>query len=291
MGELLQHAGEVYVVAYFGILLAVSALEWAIPLRPVSDVVRLRWLSNFGISILSAVIVRALFPLLGIGWAAYCAERGWGLFNNVSSPVWLTVAVSIVWLDFLSYAQHVAMHKVPLFWRMHRAHHTDHEYDLTTGLRAHPAESLLSNFVIFVGILVAGASPLSVFLNQLMTIVLSFLGHGNVRLPTPLDRALRVVLVTPDMHRVHHSVDLREGESNFSNLFPWWDHLFATYVDQPAAGHADMIFGVHGFEARKHLSLPWMLVQPFLRPDPPSSRQAHVPPVVATDDTDAHRSR
>jgi sterol desaturase/sphingolipid hydroxylase (fatty acid hydroxylase superfamily) len=257
----------------------------------MSEAVRLRWLSNFGISILSAAIVRALFPFVGVAWAVYCAERGWGLFNHVIWPASLTVVLGIAWLDFLSYGQHVAMHKVPLFWRMHRVHHTDHDFDFSTGLRAHPAEMLLANVVMFAGILVAGASPLAVFLNQLLSISLSFLGHGNVRLPTALDRALRFVLVTPDMHRVHHSVDVREGESNFSNLFPWWDHLFATYLDQPAAGHTDMTFGVRGFEARKHLSLPWMLAQPFLDPNPPPSLDAVVATTVATDDMHPHRSR
>jgi sterol desaturase/sphingolipid hydroxylase (fatty acid hydroxylase superfamily) len=282
MGALLQRAAEVYAFVYFGTIIAVSLLEWAIPLRPFSDGVRLRWLSNFGISILNAFIVRALFPLLGVGWAAYCAERGWGLFNSVAGPAWLSVAVSIVWLDFLYYVQHVGMHRVPLLWRMHRTHHTDHDYDFTTGLRAHPTETLLTNVVTFAGILLAGASPLAVFLNQLLSISLSFIGHSNVRLPAALDRPLRFVLVTPDMHRVHHSVDVREGESNFSNLFPWWDHLFATYLDQPAAGHTRMAFGVRGFEARKHLSLPWMLAQPFLRPEKPASTGTPASPARST---------
>jgi len=208
--------------------------------------------------------------VLSVGWAAYCAKRGWGVFNHVDWPAWLTTAIGIVWLDFLLYAQHVAMHKVPLLWRSHRTHHTDHDYDFTTGLRAHPTETLLTNGVFFAGIPLSGVSPLTVFLVQSLSMAFAFLEHSNVRLPPALDRVLRFVIVTPDMHRVHHSVDVREGESNYSNLFPWWDRLFGTYLDQPAAGHARMTFGVRGFEARKHLSLPWMLAQPFMRPKPPA---------------------
>jgi len=267
MGALLQNAAEVYALVYFGTLIGVSILEWALPLRPSGDALRWRWLNNLGIYVLDALLVRALFPVLSIGWAAYCADRGWGLFHHVTWPAWLTAAISIAWLDCLSYVQHVGMHRVPVLWRMHRAHHTDHDFDFTTGLRAHPAETLLTNVVIFAGILVAGASPLAVFVNQLMSIALAFVGHSNIRVPRPVDRVLRLFIVTPDMHRVHHSVDVREGELNFSNLFPWWDYLFGTYLDQPAAGHSEMAFGVEGFAARKHLSLPWMLAQPFLRPD------------------------
>jgi len=290
MGGLLQHAAEVYAVVYFGAIIATSLLEWAVPLRPAADTLRLRWLSHFGIAVLNTLIVRALFPLLGIGFAALCVERGWGLWQYVGWPAWVTVPLSVVWLDFLSYAQHYAMHRVPLLWRVHRTHHTDHDFDFTTGLRAHPSETLLSNFVIFAGILVVGAPPLAVFLNQVLSVSLSFIGHSNVRLPAVLDRALRFVLVTPDMHRVHHSVDVREGESNFSNLFPWWDYLFATYLAQPAAGHTAMTFGVHGFEGRKHLTLPWMLAQPFLRPEAQPESSAGVTP-AASEGLEPTRSR
>ena len=271
MGVLLQHTAEAYALVYFGALIVASLLEWALPLRPSHEALRLRWLSNVSISILGSFIVKALFPFLAIGWAAYCAERSWGLFHLVAWPGWLTVLLSIFWLDFVFYAQHVVMHKVPLLWRLHRTHHTDHDFDFTTGLRAHPAETLLTNVVVFAAIAMIGASPLAVMLSQLMTIALSFLGHSNVRVSPAVDRVLRLVIVTPDMHRVHHSVDIHEGESNYSNLFPWWDFMFGSYLDQPAAGQTGMTFGVQGFEARKHQSLPWMLAQPLLRPDHPPS--------------------
>jgi sterol desaturase/sphingolipid hydroxylase (fatty acid hydroxylase superfamily) len=266
MGVLLQHVAEVYALVYFGFLIAVCLLEWAIPLRPQLDAVRLRWASNIGIAILNTFIVRALFPVLGIGWAILCADRGWGLFNNVAWPAWLTIAVSVAWLDLLFYGLHAAMHRVPLLWRAHRTHHTDQDFDFSTGLRAHPAEMLLTTVVTMAGIAVVGASPLAVVCYHVLTIAFGFIGHSNIRIPAALDRALRLVMVTPDMHRVHHSVDAREGNTNLSNLFPWWDYVFQTYLAQPAAGHLDMSFGVRGFEAHKHLSLHWMLAQPFLSP-------------------------
>jgi sterol desaturase/sphingolipid hydroxylase (fatty acid hydroxylase superfamily) len=280
VGVLLQHAAEVYAFVYFGLIIACCALEWALPLRPQADTVRLRWLSNFGIYILGVFIVRALFPVLAVGWAAHCAQRGWGLFNQVQLPGWLAGLLAIAWLDLLFYIHHFAMHRVPLLWRAHRTHHTDHDFDFSTGLRAHPAETLFTTGVMFAGIYLAGASPVAVLVYQLLTIAFGFIGHANVRLPGALDRALRCVVVTPDMHRVHHSVDLREGESNFSNLFPWWDYAFTTYVAQPAAGQQHMEFGVRGFEARKHLSLPWMLAQPFVRPDRPASATESIAPPI-----------
>ena len=270
MGVLLQHVSEVYAFVYFGIIAAVCLLEWAIPLRPQHHAVNLRWLSHIGLAILNTFIVRALFPVLGIGWAFFCAERGWGLFNNVASPEWLVVPLSVAWLDLLFYAQHVAMHRVPFLWRAHLTHHTDQDFDFSTGLRSHPLETLLTTAINFAGIAIVGASPLAVLFHQALTIAFSFIGHSNVRISPALDRVLRFVVVTPDMHRVHHSVDVREGNSNLSNLFPWWDYVFRTYLPQPAAGQTGMSLGVHGFKDEKHLSLHWMLAQPFLSPEPPA---------------------
>ena len=303
MGVLLQHVAEVYAFVYFGALVVVCLLEWALPLRPQVPAVRLRWLSNFGIAILNTLLIRSLFPVLTIGWAVLCSSRGWGLFNNVAAPAWLTIGLSIIWLDLLFYVQHAAMHRVPMLWRAHLTHHTDHDFDFTTGVRAHPAETLLTNVVAFAGIAVAGAPALAVLLYQLLTIAFGFIGHSNVRVPRALDRVLRLVVVTPDMHRVHHSVDTREGNTNFSNLFPWWDFVFRTYRDQPAAGHTGMSFGVRGFEETKHLSLEWMLAQPFLNPsspltenppaktDAPASSTAAAVATGAKDAADAQLSR
>jgi sterol desaturase/sphingolipid hydroxylase (fatty acid hydroxylase superfamily) len=166
------------------------------------------------------------------------------------------------------------MHRVPLLWRLHRTHHTDHDFDFSTGLRFHPLETILGTAVSFATILVLGAPPGAVFVLQLLSLGVSFIDHANVRVPRSLDRILRPVFVTPDMHRIHHSQDAREGQSNFANLFSWWDRLFATYIHESAAGSAGMTFGVEGFANRKHLTLPWMLAQPFLREDDQASAAA-----------------
>ena len=276
MGTFLRHSAEVSTFVYFGLAIAVSLLEWAVPHRPVADTARLRWLSNISISILDTLLVRSLFPLLTVAWAAFCNARGWGFFNHFACPAWLAFVLTLVMIDGAYYAEHYALHHVPLLWRLHRTHHTDHEVDFSTGVRSHPFETLLTTGVIFSTIFVLGAPPVAVFVMVLLSTAVVFVEHGNVRVPSSLDRALRVVLVTPDMHRIHHSRDVREGESNLSNLFSWWDRLFATYRHQPAAGPAHLVFGAPGFEDRKHLALPWMLVQPFLRPDGSEGASAQI---------------
>jgi sterol desaturase/sphingolipid hydroxylase (fatty acid hydroxylase superfamily) len=275
LGTLLRHGAEVSTFIYFGLAIAVSLLEWVIPRRRVADTVRLRWLSNISIAIVGTVLVRSLFPMLSVAWATLCHGRGWGFFNHVACPAWLAFVLTLVALDAVYYAQHYALHRVPLLWRLHRTHHTDQEFDFSTGVRSHPFETILTTVVSFTTIFVLGAPPIAVFMMMLLSTAVTFVDHANVRVPSSLDRVLRLVLVTPDMHRIHHSRDVREGESNLSNLFSWWDRLFSTYRDQPAAG-ADMAFGVAGFEERRHLTLPWMLAQPFLHPDGPQGARAQI---------------
>jgi sterol desaturase/sphingolipid hydroxylase (fatty acid hydroxylase superfamily) len=267
LGAFLRHGLEVSTFVYFGLAIAVSLLEWVIPHRPVADTVGLRWLSNIGIAVLDTVLVRSLFPMLSVGWAEFCNARGWGLLYHVACPAWLAFVLTLVTLDAVYYAQHYALHRVPLLWRLHRTHHTDQEFDFSTGVRSHPFETMLTTAVSFAAIFLLGAPAIAVLAMMLLSVGVTFVDHANVRVPSSLDRALRLVLVTPDMHRIHHSQDVREGESNLSNLFSWWDRLFATYRDQPAAGPAHMVFGAAGFEDSKHLTLPWMLAQPFLHPN------------------------
>jgi sterol desaturase/sphingolipid hydroxylase (fatty acid hydroxylase superfamily) len=205
-----------------------------------------------------------LFPVFGLGWALLCSDRHWGLFNQLSVPGWLAFSATLIALDVVAYAQHFVMHRVPLLWQLHLTHHTDQNYDFSTALRFHPLETMFTTTVPMGAIVVLGAPPIAVLVSQLLSLVVSFVEHANVHLPASLDRVLRFVVVTPDMHRIHHSREPRETQANFSSVFPWWDRIFGTYVDRPRAGHEDMAFGVNGFEARKHLTLPWMLAQPFL---------------------------
>jgi sterol desaturase/sphingolipid hydroxylase (fatty acid hydroxylase superfamily) len=260
---ILQRSSEVFALVYFLVLIAVSLLEWAIPHRPQSGRARLRWFSNFALSILDGVVVRSLFPMTAVAWAVVCRDHGWGLLNQVVAPGWLAFGITFLTLDLVYYSQHRLLHAVPLFWRFHRAHHTDHECDFSTGVRFHPFEPVFTTVAILAGLFALGAPPAAVFAVQLYSAVFSFVEHANVRVPQALDRVARLVVVTPDMHRIHHSRNVREGNANFANLFPVWDRLFATYLDRPSV---DVTFGVDGFEERKHLTLPWMLAQPFLKP-------------------------
>jgi sterol desaturase/sphingolipid hydroxylase (fatty acid hydroxylase superfamily) len=197
------------------------------------------------------------------GVALFAQSRGWGLFNNVSISVWLAVVTSVVALDFAIYLQHVMFHAIPVLWRLHMVHHADLDFDVTTGLRFHTIEILLSFGIKCAVIILLGASPVAVLVFEVLLNGTAMFNHSNVRFPGWLDRALRLVVVTPDMHRVHHSVIKRETNSNFGFNLPWWDYLLGTYRDQPAKGHESMTIGLSKFRDERVDRLPWMLTLPF----------------------------
>ena len=260
-----MEASELYAVEYFGVIIALAMLEWVVPRRAAGDTLRQRWTGNVGIAIVDTIVIRVLFPMTGFAWALFCSERGWGLLNQFAVPWWAGLAVTVVTIDLAVYTQHYLFHRVPVLWKVHSVHHADQEYDFTTGLRFHPLEGVVSTLVLLGAIVALGAPAMAVLVWQLLSVAVSFVEHANVRIPSWLDRVLRIFVVTPDMHRIHHSQNVREGQSNFSSTFSWWDRLFGTYVDQPAAGHEGIAFGLAQFPERKHLTLPWMLAQPFLR--------------------------
>ena len=197
--------------------------------------------------------------------AVQAQERGWGLFNNFALPYWLAVGVGVIVLDLIIYLQHVMFHAVPALWRLHMMHHADLDFDLTTGLRFHPIEIILSMLIKFAAIIVLGPPVVAVILFEVILNGMAMFNHGNVGLPEGLDRALRRLVVTPDMHRVHHSVEDDEANSNFGFNLPWWDRLFGTYRDQPRAGHATMTIGIHKYRDTKQVAwLPGMLALPFV---------------------------
>lgn len=264
METLLTHGARIYASVYFVSLLVVCALEIVAPGRPARETLGLRWFGNFAMTILGTLSVRALFPLLGTAWAGACVERGWGLFNTVTLPRWLVFAVTLTALDLSLYAQHVLYHRIEFLWRVHRTHHTDHDYDFSTGVRFHPFETILSAMVSLAVIAAIGAPPAIVFVFQLLTVIVDFAEHANVRVPARLDRLLRLVVITPDVHRIHHSIRGQENHSNFGSVLPWWDRLFGTYTSAPADGHHALIVGVAEFAEPKHQMLYWMLLQPFL---------------------------
>ncbi len=249
---------------FFGILIAMALWEIAAPRRARSHSRLRRWPGNLGIVVLNSVMVKAVFPFAAVALAAAGEAEGWGLLNAIALPFWLKVVVAVVVLDFAIYLQHVMVHAVPVFWRLHRMHHADLDFDVTTGARFHPVEILLSMGIKFMVISALGAPALAVLIFEVVLNATAMFNHGNVRIPVGFDRILRLFVVTPDMHRVHHSIVVGETNSNFGFNLPWWDRLFGTYRAQPAAGHEAMTIGIEQFREPRELWLDRMLIQPLL---------------------------
>jgi sterol desaturase/sphingolipid hydroxylase (fatty acid hydroxylase superfamily) len=258
-------AYEPYIrLAAFGGVFAVMAIwEFIGPRRNQANGRGWRWPNNLGVVVVDTLVVRILFPTTAVGLALVTEVRGYGLFNVVALPAWVGVVASVVVLDFAIYLQHVLFHAVPALWRLHRMHHADLEFDVTTGLRFHPIEILLSMVIKLTVVMALGAPALAVLIFEVLLNATSMFNHGNVRIPTDLDRRLRWIVVTPDMHRVHHSILSRETNSNFGFNLPWWDRLFGTYRAQPTAGHDGMTIGIEQFREPRELGLDRMLLQPF----------------------------
>ena len=251
--------------AFLGIFALVALWELAAPRRALARPRWLRWYGNIGIALLNTLAVRLLIPLLPVALAALAADRGWGILNLVALPFWLEIAVAVVVLDLIIYLQHVMFHAVPALWRLHRMHHADLDFDLTTGSRFHTVEIVLSVLLKLAAVIVIGPPAVAVVIFEVVLNGTSMFNHGNLRLPPGLDRVLRWVLVTPDMHRVHHSDIPAETNSNFGFNLPWWDRLFGTYRAQPSLGHEGMTIGLDTFREEADLHLHKMLVQPFKR--------------------------
>jgi sterol desaturase/sphingolipid hydroxylase (fatty acid hydroxylase superfamily) len=260
----LEREGPIRLFAFAGVLLAMSAWEWLVPRRALSVRRGPRWLSNLGLVALNSFLVRLAVPVTAVAAALLAAERGWGLLNFVVWPAWLELLLGVLALDLVIYLQHVMFHAVPLLWRLHMVHHADLDFDFTTGLRFHTLEIALSACIKLAAVLAFGPSAWAVLAFEVLLNATSMVNHGNVRLPLRLDRVLRWLVVTPDMHRVHHSVIVREANSNFGFNLPWWDRLFGTYRDQPSAGHDAMTLGVsHLREEHQVERLHRMLLLPF----------------------------
>jgi sterol desaturase/sphingolipid hydroxylase (fatty acid hydroxylase superfamily) len=248
---------------FLSVLAAMAGWELAAPRRR-QDIPRvLRWTNNLALVVVDTIILRLTFPILAVGLALIAQERGWGLFNALSLPPWLAVLLSILLLDLAIYLQHVLFHAVPGLWRLHRMHHADLEFDVTTGLRFHPVEIVLSMGIKLAVFAALGAPAVAVLLFEVLLNATALFNHANIRLPGGLDRVLRWFVVTPDMHRVHHSVIPSETNSNFGFNLPWWDRLLGTYRAQPKAGHDGMTIGIEQFRTPRDLWLDRMLVQPL----------------------------
>jgi sterol desaturase/sphingolipid hydroxylase (fatty acid hydroxylase superfamily) len=257
------HEATIRLGAFLGVFLAMALWEAVAPRRERAYSRLTRWPSNLAIVVLNSALARTLLPATNVSLALLGAQRGWGLLNNLPVPPWMAVIASAVLLDAAIYLQHVMFHAVPALWRLHRMHHADLDFDVTTGARFHPLEILLSMLIKFGVIAALGASALGVLLFEVILNATSMFNHGNVRIPVRLDRYLRWLMVTPDMHRVHHSIVVNETNSNFGFNLPWWDRLLGTYRDQPAAGHEAMTIGIEEFREARELRLDRMLLQPF----------------------------
>lgn len=248
---------------FLGVFAALALWEAVAPRRRRSHGRRLRWPNNLGIVVVDTVVLRLLFPTAAVGMALLAKQQSWGLMNTLAVPAWIAVPVSVLLLDLAIFLQHVAFHAVPVLWRLHRMHHADLDIDVTTGLRFHPLEILLSMGIKLAVVAALGAPAVAVFVFEVFLNATSMFNHANLRLPPLFDRALRWILVTPDMHRVHHSVVVAETNSNYGFNLPWWDRLFRTYRDQPAAGHDGMTIGIDRFRTARDLWIDRMLLQPF----------------------------
>ena len=251
---------------FLGVLVIMALWELLAPRRR-RDIPRvIRWSNNLALVVIDTIVLRLTFPILAVGLAIMAHERGWGLFNIVEVPAWVAVLASVIFLDLVIYLQHVMFHAVPALWRLHRMHHADLDFDVTTGLRSHPIEIVLSMGIKLAMVLVLGPPAVAVLIFEVLLNATAMFNHSNVRLPLGVDRVLRLVMVTPDMHRVHHSILPQETNSNFGFNLPWWDRLLGTYRAQPAAGHDAMTIGIEQFRTPRDQWLDRMLVQPVKGP-------------------------
>ncbi len=250
-------------IFFFGIFAAMALWEVKAPKRPLSLSRELRWSNNLGLLVINSFLLRLFFPAAAVGFALQAEMKGWGLFNQVELPVWIAVLCSVILLDLAIYWQHRLFHRVPILWQYHRVHHADLDYDVTTATRFHPIEILLSMVIKMVVIMLIGAPALAVMVFEIILNGCAMFNHGNVRLPSAVDKVVRTFLVTPDMHRVHHSVVKSEHDSNYGFNLSIWDRLFGSYVAQPAAGHLGMKIGLNQFRDPENQMLIKLLRMPF----------------------------
>ncbi len=248
---------------FIGIFAAMALWEVLVPRRKRMFSRLARWPGNIGIVVLNTVLLRVLYPTAAVAMALAAEANGWGLFNVFPVPALLAVILSVVIMDFAIYLQHVLVHAVPVLWRLHRLHHADLDYDVTTGARFHPIEIIISMGLKLMVVSALGAPALAVLAFEVILNAAAMFNHSNVRIPEGVDRVLRWFIVTPDMHRVHHSVIVKETNSNFGFNLPWWDRLFGTYIAQPHEGHENMTIGIEQFRDGSDLRLDRMLLQPF----------------------------
>jgi len=262
---LIANEKEVRASFFFGMLFLIGLWELIAPTRALTVSKSVRWINNLGLVFFNSFILKILFPAAAIGVAIFAHKQGWGLFNYIDVPFWLAGLASVIIMDLVIYIQHVMVHAIPMLWRLHRVHHADIDYDVTTGSRFHTIEIILSMIIKFATILLLGPPIVAVIIFEIILNATAMFNHGNISLPKSLDKYLRLILVTHDRHRVHHSVEDDEANSNFGFRLPWWDRILGTYRDQPRGGHKGMTIGINKFRDPKQVAwLPGMLTLPFI---------------------------
>ena len=264
MEQILQNHEALFRLGAFALVLLLMLLWEAFNPRRTPLLGWNRRLNNLALVSLDVLLVRLLVPIATVTVAEISLLRGWGFFNIVDTGFWLSFVLSLLLMDLVIYGQHIIMHKIPLLWRIHRLHHTDLDFDVTTALRFHPFEIILSMVIKFFFIALFGTPVAAVIVFEIILNISSMFNHSNIQIPLSIDRLLRLFIVTPDMHRVHHSVNKIETNSNYGFNIPWWDYIFHTYRPQPSAGHLKMKIGLNEFQGDKVVFLHWLLLQPFV---------------------------
>jgi len=260
----MEHEITIRVITFVLIFILVALWEIRAPRRTLMTSKKWRWFNNLSIIAINPLLLRLVFPVLAIGMTQTAQANGWGLLNHFGTPSVIALFVGIIALDLVVYLQHVMFHAVPILWRLHMVHHADLDYDLTTGLRFHPIEIVLSMTLKLTIIVALGPPVASVLAFEVILNGMAMFNHGNIKLPPSVDRSLRFFFVTPDMHRVHHSAIIHETNSNYGFNLSIWDRLFGTYLAQPSKGHQEMIIGLSQFRDHRRLTLPWLLILPFI---------------------------
>lgn len=263
MQSILENESLIRLSVFLGLFTLMAILETVMPRRARSFDRKIRWIGNLGILVLSALLARLILPWVPVGVAIYAQTNSIGLFHYLKFEGIDSLVAGVFVLDFMIYLQHVVMHKTPILWRLHRLHHADLDYDVTTGIRFHPIEIILSLLYKMSIILIFGIDPVSVVIFEVILNGMAMFNHANFKLPLFLDRVLRLVVITPDVHRIHHSSIQAETDSNYGFNICWWDRLFGTFSAQPKLGHEGMEIGLSYYRDESQLKLPQMLTQPF----------------------------
>jgi sterol desaturase/sphingolipid hydroxylase (fatty acid hydroxylase superfamily) len=263
LSSLLAHEAVIRLGCFLGLFAFIALAEITVPRRSLIVGKPLRWFGNLSVQVVNGILPRLLFPLLPVGLASLWAERGWGLLNAMALPAPAAVLAGILVLDMAIYGQHWLFHRVDPLWRIHRMHHTDLDLDLTTALRFHPVEIVLSLLIKMAVVAVLGPPAVAVLLFEVLLNGMAMFNHGNIRIPRRLDGLLRTIVVTPDMHLVHHSVHRRELNHNYGFNLSWWDRLFGTYQAEPEAGRENMVIGLEGFLDARYARFGTMILNPL----------------------------